>query len=914
MYCDPNTNEEKKEKRVMEHVHRATGPAGEKSKNSTKQNETGNKIGGENFLPTDTNTKRINYFENKNKSNQNDSASESNINTIAIKTKEKKQTQKERQRWADAIGTHAGYKTNSQHKQGQENVDQSKLRNKRLKHFDNQLKDLSQSNQPSQQHENRVNLTIDKTNQDNLNQSQLRNHRLNHFVNKFQENSQTVAGSSKNNQSSQQHENKVKKSCFQSGVKKTNKGHESFRTVETISTLPEGTTLLQQSSGPSSVVNILSSSTEPAQKILCARGPKQSQQNWQNYKKQKNNETENARTQYDLGTSSNFSDFIPSTVCPHLNPEPTYSSQISRSSNDYIETIESNYNQPPTPPSRIKILKARGPERSTEKIIEDDKSKKILPTYSSTSMVTSTATSPGHSRPVIKGGVTDISRNHFGMEYNSNYNWDPCFSAIKNLERIFSYSSNQLPYGSGNEEPVDSNFWDQWYNKKEQTQQLSLGTPLFSEEAIHFFCDTSDSDSEERVDSIYEDEKSNEKEFEQSIQKYSSYTKDQIFIILNEKNITWASRIIPSLVFSNHVDVLHHLIDSTHENDSPPKCNDCRKFSAQDTLPQLVEHIEKHHFVSIFNKLETIHDNVQKHEAQIKSILKFRRKCKKSAKKVCTKKSCANHPFIDSSQALCDECFNHTFNTNCMFCIRTNEVCRLCLKFVCILHEESGVCQRCWSPTTYTEKIPKLKENTHSRQHFNESRQLRAFTGLKNTIKDLLCCTNKFNLNKNVEAMADTYSMPNKLYHNSCQLSMASNNTTFEDNQKSDADFMESNTSSPINDNRMAQHLIEHSYSKISISPEKYETSHHNFFDVISDEKDCDSQETNALVSSTEKRSSELPLTSERKKSQTCSTIDETTDDEVFFDAVDTVEPFKHVLKGGNPPETCNLCEQATTR
>ena len=37
--------------------------------------------------------------------------------------------------------------------------------------------------------------------------------------------------------------------------------------------------------------------------------------------------------------------------------------------------------------------------------------------------------------------------------------------------------------------------------------------------------------------------------------------------------------------------------------------------------------------------------------------------------------------------------------------------------------------------------------------------------------------------------MADTYSMPNKLYHNSCQLSMASNNTTFEDNQKSDADF-----------------------------------------------------------------------------------------------------------------------------
>ena len=184
-------------------------------------------------MPTDTNTKRINYFENKNKSNQNDSASESNINTITIKTKEKKQTQKERQRWADAIGTHAGYKTNSQHKQGQENVDQSKLRNKRLKHFDNQLKDLSQSNQPSQQHENRVNLTIDKTNQDNLNQSQLRNHRLNHFVNKFQENSQTVAGLSKNNQSSQQHENKVKKSCFQSGVKKTNKGHESFRTVET---------------------------------------------------------------------------------------------------------------------------------------------------------------------------------------------------------------------------------------------------------------------------------------------------------------------------------------------------------------------------------------------------------------------------------------------------------------------------------------------------------------------------------------------------------------------------------------------------------------------------------------------------------------------------------------------------------
>ena len=913
MYCDPNTNEEKKEKRVMEHVHRATGPAGEKSKNSTKQNETGNKIGGENFLPTDTNTKRINYFENKNKSNQNDSASESNINTIPIKTKEKKQTQKERQRWADAIGTHAGYKTNSQHKQGQENVDQSKLRNKRLKHFDNQLKDLSQSNQPSQQHENRVNLTIDKTNQDNLNQSQLRNHRLNHFK-PFQENSQTVAASSKNNQSSQQHENKVKKSCFQSGVKKTNKGHESFRTVETISTLPEGTTLLQQSSGPSSVVNILSSSTEPAQKILCARGPKQSQQNWQNYKKQKNNETENARTQYDLGTSSNFSDFIPSTVCPHLNPEPTYSSQISRSSNDYIETIESNYNQPPTPPSRIKILKARGPERSTEKKIEDDKSKIILPTYSSTNMVTSTTTSPGHSRPVIKGGVTDISRNHFGMEYNSNYNWDPCFSAIKNLERIFSYSSNQLPYGSGNEEPVDSNFWDQWYNKKEQTQQLSLGTPLFSEEAIHFFCDTSDSDSEERVDSIYEDEKSNEKEFEQSIQKYSSYTKDQIFIILNEKNITWASRIIPSLVFSNHVDVLHHLIDSTHENDSHPKCNDCRKFSAQDTLPQLVEHIEKHHFVSIFNKLETIHENVKKHEAQIQSILKFRRKCNKSAKKVCTKKSCANHPFIDSSQALCDECFNHTFNTNCMFCIRTNEVCRLCLKFVCLLHEESGVCQRCWSPTTYTEKIPKLKENTHSRQHFNESRQLRAFTGLKNTIKDLLCCTNKFNLNKNVEAMADTYSMPNKLYHNSCQLSMASNNTTFEDNQKSDADFSESNTSSPINDNRMAQHLIEHSYSKISISPEKYETSHQNFFDVTSDEKDCDSQEPNALVSSTEKRSSELPLTSERKKSQTCSTIDETTDDEVFFDAADTVEPFKHVLKGGNPPETCNLCEQATTR
>ena len=138
-------------------------------KNSTKQNETGNKIGGEIFLPTDTNTKRINYFENKNKSNQNDGASESNINTIPIKTKEKKQTQKERQRWADAIGTHAGYKTNSQHKQGQENVDQSKLRNKRLKHFDNQLKDLSQSNQPSQQHENRVNLTIDKTNQDNLN-------------------------------------------------------------------------------------------------------------------------------------------------------------------------------------------------------------------------------------------------------------------------------------------------------------------------------------------------------------------------------------------------------------------------------------------------------------------------------------------------------------------------------------------------------------------------------------------------------------------------------------------------------------------------------------------------------------------------------------------------------------------------
>ena len=213
-------------------------------------------------------------------------------------------------------------------------------------------------------------------------------------------------------------------------------------------------------------------------------------------------------------------------------------------------------------------------------------------------MVTSTTTSPGHSRPVIKGGVTDISRNHFGMEYTSNYNWDPCFSAIKNLERIFSYSSNQLPYGSGNEEPVDSNFWDQWYNKKEQTQQLSLGTPLFSEEAIHFFCDTSDSDSEERVDSIYEDEKSNEKEFEQSIQKYSSYTKDQIFIILNEKNITWASRIIPSLVFSNHVDVLHHLIDSTHENNSHPKCNDCRKFSAQDTLPQLVQHIEKHHFVS----------------------------------------------------------------------------------------------------------------------------------------------------------------------------------------------------------------------------------------------------------------------------------------------------------------------------
>ena len=154
-----------------------------------------------------------------------------------------------------------------------------------------------------------------------------------------------------------------------------------------------------------------------------------------------------------------------------MNPEPRSSPTTTGSKTVYQKLVKPYYNQLPSPPSRKIILKVKDPEEKPC-TLQNSQS-----TYSSSN----TTNSPQHSPPIIKGGVTDISRNPLGAEYRKR--WDPYSAAINNLQRIFSNGSDQLPYSSSNDDPVEIDFWDQWYNTEEKRPQISL----ILEEVLQFF-------------------------------------------------------------------------------------------------------------------------------------------------------------------------------------------------------------------------------------------------------------------------------------------------------------------------------------------------------------------------------------------------------------------------------------------